>query len=254
MKLDRGENQVMLITGPNMAGKSTYIRSVALCVIMAQAGAAIPASSGRIGIVDRIFTRIGSGDNLAQGASTFMVEMIEAANILNNSTEKSLIVIDELGRGTSTYDGISIAWSCLEYIAKDSRHPRCLFATHFFELVELENSFENIKNYHLAVREFQGKLHFLHKIERGSADRSYGIHVAELAGLPPETIEKAREILQELEAHQFSRAESSRQIPLFETKDEKYREIAQKILRTDIDNTKPIDALKLLEELKKDIK
>ncbi|MCD6413394.1 MAG: DNA mismatch repair protein MutS [Elusimicrobia bacterium] len=254
VKLDSGENQVMLITGPNMAGKSTYIRSVALCVIMAQAGAAIPASSGRIGIVDRIFTRIGSGDNLAQGASTFMVEMIEAANILNNSTEKSLIVIDELGRGTSTYDGISIAWSCLEYIAKDSRHPRCLFATHFFELVELENSFENIKNYHLAVREFQGKLHFLHKIERGSADRSYGIHVAELAGLPPETIEKAREILQELEAHQFSRAESSRQIPLFETKDEKYREIAQKILRTDIDNTKPIDALKLLEELKKDIK
>ncbi|MBU4134202.1 DNA mismatch repair protein MutS, partial [bacterium] len=144
IKLNRGTNQIMLITGPNMAGKSTYIRQTALCVIMAQAGGGIPASSAKIGVSDRIFTRIGAGDNLAQDASTFMVEMNEAANILNNSTDKSLIIIDELGRGTSTYDGISIAWACLEYIAEDPRHCRCLFATHFFELVELEEKFGNI--------------------------------------------------------------------------------------------------------------
>ncbi len=254
IKLDRGENQIMLITGPNMAGKSTYIRSAALCVIMAQAGSAIPASSGRIGIVDRIFTRIGAGDNLAQGSSTFMVEMIETANILNNSTEKSLIVIDELGRGTSTYDGISIAWACLEYLAVNRHRPRTLFATHFFELVELENEFSNIKNFNVVVREFQGKLHFIHKIERGPADRSYGIHVAELAGLPKVAVKKAREILRELEAHQFERsAEKSAQMPLFEPKEKRYEEIVEKLKRIDIDNTKPVEALKLLEEIKNDV-
>jgi len=246
------ENQIMLITGPNMAGKSTYIRQVALCVIMAQMGCPIPASSARIGLVDRIFTRIGAGDNISGGASTFMVEMIEAANILNNSTRNSLIIIDELGRGTSTFDGISIAWACLEYLAKDSRHPRCLFATHFFELVELEEEFSNIKNYNVAVREFQGKLHFLHKIERGPADRSYGIHVARLAGIPEAAIKKAREILQKLEANQIEVMKRSPQEFLPFLNNDKYRKLIEKIKAVDIDRMRPVEALNFLEELKKE--
>ncbi|MCD6423526.1 MAG: DNA mismatch repair protein MutS [Elusimicrobia bacterium] len=252
--INRGENQIMLITGPNMAGKSTYIRQVALCVIMAQMGCPIPASSARIGLVDRIFTRIGAGDNISGGASTFMVEMIEAANILNNSTRNSLIIIDELGRGTSTFDGISIAWACLEDLAKDSRHPRCLFATHFFELVELEEEFSNIKNYNVAVREFQGKLHFLHKIERGPADRSYGIHVARLAGIPENAIKKAREILKKLEANQIEvmKKRTAQQFLPFLNSD-KYRKLIEKIKAVDIDRMRPIEALNFLSELKEKI-
>jgi len=248
--LDRKNNQVMLITGPNMAGKSTYIRQTALCIIMAQAGAAIPASSARIGVADRIFTRIGAGDNLVQGASTFMVEMNEAANILNNSTEKSLIIIDELGRGTSTYDGISIAWSCLEYIAADHRHCRCLFATHFFELIELEEKFSNIKNFNAAVKEWQGKLHFLHKIEKGPADRSYGIHVAELAGIPPSAVARAREIMKELEAKHIrtEKAAAPPQLSFFD--DNKYEGLIKRIKNADTDNMKPVAALNFLDELK----
>jgi len=252
INLNRKNNQVMLITGPNMAGKSTYIRQTALCVIMAQAGGAIPASSAKIGIADRIFTRIGAGDNLVQGASTFMVEMNEAANILNNSTEKSLIIIDELGRGTSTYDGISIAWSCLEYIAEDARHCRCLFATHFFELVELEEKFDNIKNYNVAVKEWQGKLHFLHKIEKGPADRSYGIHVAELAGIPQSAIKRARQIMGELESQHLrdEKPAASNQISFFDDGAGKYDGLIKKIKNADTDNMRPVDALTFLDKLK----
>ncbi|MCD6310968.1 MAG: DNA mismatch repair protein MutS, partial [Elusimicrobia bacterium] len=252
INLNRKNNQVMLITGPNMAGKSTYIRQTALCVIMAQAGGAIPASSAKIGIADRIFTRIGAGDNLVQGASTFMVEMNEAANILNNSTEKSLIIIDELGRGTSTYDGISIAWSCLEYIAEDARHCRCLFATHFFELVELEEKFDNIKNYNVAVKEWQGKLHFLHKIEKGPADRSYGIHVAELAGIPQSAIKRARQIMGELESQHLreEKPAASNQISFFDDGAGKHDEVIKKIKNADTDNMRPVDALTFLDKLK----
>jgi len=254
--LDRGEKQIMLLTGPNMAGKSTYIRQTALCVIMAQAGAAIPSTSAKIGIADRIFTRIGAGDNLSQGSSTFMVEMNEAANILNNSTKKSLIIIDELGRGTSTYDGISIAWACLEYIAKDKRHSRCLFATHFFELVELEEKFSNIKNFNAAVKEWQGVLHFLHKIEPGPADRSYGIHVARLAGIPDEAVKRAGEILKELEAQQESRLEKteSGQLTFFSSPYGKYKELFERIKALNLDELKPIKALEILDEIKDKLK
>jgi len=253
INLDRKNNQVMLITGPNMAGKSTYIRQTALCVIMAQAGGAIPASSARIGVADRVFTRIGAGDNLVQGASTFMVEMNEAANILNNSTEKSLIIIDELGRGTSTYDGISIAWSCLEYIAGDPRHCRCLFATHFFELIELEEKFPNIKNFNAAVKEWQGKLHFLHKIEKGPADRSYGIHVAELAGIPPSAVARARQIMKELENKHIrtDKTAATPQLSFFD--DGRYEGIIKKIKNADTDNMKPVAALTLLDEMKTEL-
>ncbi len=255
INLNRENEQIMLITGPNMAGKSTYIRQTALCVIMAQAGGAIPASSAKIGVADRIFTRIGAGDNLVQGASTFMVEMNEAANILNNSTEKSLIIIDELGRGTSTYDGISIAWSCLEYIAEDPRHCRCLFATHFFELVELEEKFANIKNYNAAVKEWQGKLHFLHKIENGPADRSYGIHVAELAGIPQSAIKRARAIMGELESQHLreEKKPASDQLSFFDDGAGKYDGLIEKIKNADTDNMRPVEALNFLDELKADI-
>jgi len=253
--LNRKDNQIMLITGPNMAGKSTYIRQTALIVILAQMGSAVPASSAKIGIADRIFTRIGSGDNLAQGSSTFMVEMNEAANILNNSTEKSLLIIDELGRGTSTYDGISIARACLEYLANDKRHSRCLFATHFFELVELQEELTNIKNFNATVKEWQGKLHFLHKIEKGPADRSYGIHVARLAGIPEEAVKRAREILRELESQQihipFSPLQTQRSLPT--ENPALSRKIFGKIKTIDINGTKPVDALKFLEELKDEI-
>ncbi|MBU3954864.1 DNA mismatch repair protein MutS, partial [bacterium] len=255
IKLNRGTNQIMLITGPNMAGKSTYIRQTALCVIMAQAGGGIPASSAKIGVSDRIFTRIGAGDNLAQDASTFMVEMNEAANILNNSTDKSLIIIDELGRGTSTYDGISIAWACLEYIAEDPRHCRCLFATHFFELVELEEKFGNIKNYNAAVKEWQGRLHFLHKIENGPADRSYGIHVAELAGIPKPAVARAREIMRELEKQHLPHEQlpDSEQISFFDEERGKYDVIIKKIKSADTDNMKPIAALNFIDEVKAEL-
>lgn len=251
--LNRKDNQIMLITGPNMAGKSTYIRQTALIVILAQMGSAVPASSAKIGITDRIFTRIGSGDNLAQGSSTFMVEMNEAANILNNSTEKSLIIIDELGRGTSTYDGISIARACLEYLAEDNRHPKCLFATHFFELVELQEEFTNIKNFNVTVKEWQGKLHFLHKIEPGPADRSYGIHVAKLAGIPDEAVKRAKEILQKLERQHIRTSEGDKEPQLtFLNGRCSHEALVEKIKNIDINTTKPVDALRILEELKEE--
>ncbi|MFH1957245.1 MAG: DNA mismatch repair protein MutS [bacterium] len=253
--LNRKDNQIMLITGPNMAGKSTFIRQTALIVILAQMGSAVPASSAKIGIADRIFTRIGSGDNLAQGSSTFMVEMVDAANILNNSTEKSLIIIDELGRGTSTYDGISIAQACLEYLAKDKRHSRCLFATHFFELVELQEEFKNIKNFNATVKEWQGKLHFLHKIEPGPADRSYGIHVARLAGIPEDAVKRAGEILKKLEAEQFGEKDRSegKQLTFLSNPWKKYGETIEKIKALNLNETMPVDALKILDGIKKEL-
>jgi DNA mismatch repair protein MutS len=177
-----------------MAGKSTYIRQVALIVLMAQIGSFIPASKATIGIVDRIFTRVGASDELVKGQSTFMIEMIETANILNNSTPKSLIVLDEVGRGTSTFDGVSIAWAVAEYIHNNEHvQARTLFATHYHELTELEFSLQKVKNYNIAVKEWNDKIIFLRKIVKGGTDRSYGIHVAQLAGLPQEVIKRATE-------------------------------------------------------------
>ncbi|MDE6432380.1 MAG: DNA mismatch repair protein MutS, partial [Opitutales bacterium] len=195
--LDDYENQIAIITGPNMAGKSTYIRQVALIVFLAHIGCWVPAKSCHIGLVDRIFARIGAGDDLSKGNSTFMIEMTETANILNNMTDRSLVIFDEIGRGTSTYDGLSIAWSVIEYVEKCC--TRTLFATHYHELTKLAESSKKIKNYKTLVKEWNDEIIFLREVVPGSADRSYGIHVAKLAGLPKSVITRSKKILRELE-------------------------------------------------------
>jgi DNA mismatch repair protein MutS len=195
------EGMLWLITGPNMAGKSTYIRQVALLTLMAHLGSFVPARQARIGIVDRIFTRVGASDELTRGRSTFMVEMTEAANILNNATDRSLVILDEIGRGTSTYDGVSLAWAIMEYL-HDQVGCRTLFATHYHELAQLANKLPGLRNYNVLVQESEGLVVFLHQIAAGSADKSYGIHVAKLAGVPEEVLDRANEVLADLEAHQ----------------------------------------------------
>jgi DNA mismatch repair protein MutS len=184
-----------------MAGKSTYIRQVALLTLMAQMGSFVPAKQARIGICDRIFTRVGASDELSRGRSTFMLEMTEAANILNNATDRSLVILDEIGRGTSTYDGVSLAWAITEYL-HDQVGCRTLFATHYHELAQLANKLPGLRNYNVLVKECEGQVVFLHQIAAGSADKSYGIHVAQLAGVPEEVLDRAKEVLADLEAHQ----------------------------------------------------
>jgi DNA mismatch repair protein MutS len=203
VELDGGPNRLLIITGPNMAGKSTFIRQVALLTLMAQIGSYLPASTAEIGLADRIFTRVGASDDLSRGQSTFMVEMNETANILNNATERSLIILDEIGRGTSTFDGLSIAWSIAEFL-HDRTKARTLFATHYHELTELEMTRPGVKNYNVAVREWNDQIIFLRKIIRGGADKSYGIQVARLAGLPPEVIARAKEVLSNLEGSELN--------------------------------------------------
>jgi DNA mismatch repair protein MutS len=194
------EAQIALITGPNMAGKSTYIRQVALLVLMAQVGSWVPAKAFRLGLVDRIFSRVGASDDLARGNSTFMVEMNETANILNNATGRSLIILDEIGRGTSTYDGLSIAWAVVEHLHRDAvRGPRTLFATHYQELTQLEKHLLRLRNFSVSVKEWNDEIVFVRRVVPGAADRSYGIQVARLAGLPPTVIERAKTILSRLE-------------------------------------------------------
>lgn len=205
-RLDNNENKIYIITGPNMAGKSTYLRQVALITLMAQIGCFVPATKAEIGIVDRIFTRVGASDDLGQGQSTFMVEMSELANILNNATKDSLIILDEIGRGTSTYDGLSIAWAVVEYISeKKENTPKTMFATHYHELTELEGKFYGVKNYRISVNEIDDEIVFLRKIVEGSANHSYGIKVAKLAGLPKEVLNKASEILEKLEKNDINK-------------------------------------------------
>jgi DNA mismatch repair protein MutS len=201
--LDGVENRLLLITGPNMAGKSTFIRQVALIVLMAQIGSFVPAAMAEIGLVDRIFTRVGASDDLSRGQSTFMVEMNETANIVNNATERSLVILDEIGRGTSTFDGLSIAWSVAEYL-HDVLRARTLFATHYHEMTELAVICKGVKNYNVAVREWNDQIIFLRKIQAGAADKSYGIQVARLAGLPDDVIDRAKEILANLEASELN--------------------------------------------------
>jgi DNA mismatch repair protein MutS len=201
--LDGEENRLLLITGPNMAGKSTFIRQVALIVLMAQIGSFVPAASAEVGLVDRIFTRVGASDDLSRGQSTFMVEMNETANIVNNATERSLVILDEIGRGTSTFDGLSIAWSVAEYL-HDVLRCRALFATHYHEMTELAVVCKGVKNYNVAVREWNDQIIFLRKIQPGAADKSYGIQVARLAGLPDDVIDRAKEILANLEASELN--------------------------------------------------
>lgn len=255
--LDGRDSQLIILTGPNMSGKSTYLRQVALIVLLAQMGSFIPADHGSIGIADRIFTRIGAQEDLAAGQSTFLVEMTETANILHNATPRSLIILDEIGRGTSTYDGLSIAWAVAEFIHDSPRlGAKTLFATHYHELVELANTLPRVKNFNVAVAEEGDKIVFLHKIVAGGADRSYGIHVAQLAGLPKSVIARANEILMELEASHHdsrkSRAYRARkalpeQLPLF-CCDSLLRE---ELAKLDIDSMSPLEAIAKLYELKR---
>jgi DNA mismatch repair protein MutS len=247
------EEAILIITGPNMAGKSTYLRQVALIVLMAQMGSFVPADEADIALADRIFTRIGAQDEISAGQSTFMVEMVETANLLNHATNRSLLVLDEVGRGTSTYDGISIAWAVVEHI---HNHPRLrcktLFATHYHELTQLSGLLPRVRNYNVAVAEEKDRVVFLRRIVPGGADQSYGIHVAQLAGLPKPVIRRAEEILEELE--QESRAPGStrrtiqaRQLPLFATRNP----IIDELEGLDVSAMSPLEAISKLYELKK---
>jgi DNA mismatch repair protein MutS len=237
------EQQLMLITGPNMAGKSTYIRQVAIIVILAQIGSYVPAESARIGLIDKVFSRIGASDDLARGQSTFMVEMSETANILNHATSRSLVLLDEIGRGTSTYDGISIAWAVAEYLlTTHKKQAKTLFATHYWELTKLENEFPHAVNFQTAVQEIATGIVFLRKIIRGGTDKSYGIHVAKLAGLPHKAIKRAEEMLKELEKKPDS------QLPLFTASPQEHPALAQ-LSKLDLLNLTPLQAHHKLCEL-----
>ncbi len=260
--LDQEENQILIITGPNMAGKSTYIRQVALLVLMAQMGTFIPAKKARIGLVDRILTRIGTSDNLARGMSTFMVEMCQTANVLNNLTERSLVILDEIGRGTSTFDGLSIAWAVVEYLHRlEDKKPLTLFATHYHELTELSLTLKRVKNFNVAVREWNDEVIFLYKVVAGSIDHSYGIHVARLAGLPKMVVERAKEVLNTLEINSVdssglpkladsAEAQGESQLGLFESAGE--HPLVGEIKSLDLEKMTPIEALnKIIEWQKK---
>jgi DNA mismatch repair protein MutS len=249
--VDTTENQILILTGPNMSGKSSYLRQTGLIVLLAQIGCFVPAKSAKIGIVDKIFTRVGASDNIAKGESTFLVEMHEAANILNNATGKSLLLLDEIGRGTSTYDGISIAWAITEFLHENPDiRAKTLFATHYHELNSLAENYERIKNYRVEVREYGDKVIFLRKITEGTADHSYGIQVAQMAGLPEEVTRRAKEILKSFEDKKYRKTHKDDiQISLFEvTTDE--TPLKNKLKEIDINTISPIEALNILKSLK----
>ena len=261
--LDTGKQQIIIITGPNMAGKSALLRQTALITLMAQMGCFVPAESARVGYVDKIFTRVGASDNISIGESTFMVEMSEAANIMNNLSQRSLVLFDELGRGTSTYDGISIAWAIVEYIHENrTGHPRTLFATHYHELNEMEGKFARIKNFNVSVREMDGKVIFLRRLEPGGSAHSFGIHVARLAGMPAGIVKRADEVLHQLEqtmdhdalgkgiaAH--TEASGGVQMSIFQLDDPVLCQIRDEILNTDINTLTPLEALNRLNDIKR---
>jgi DNA mismatch repair protein MutS len=247
--LDNEENRCAVITGPNMAGKSTYMRQVALITVMAHIGSFVPARAAEIPITDRIFTRVGASDNLIFDQSTFMVEMTEVAAILLRSTRDSLLILDEVGRGTSTYDGLSIAWSVIEFLASTIR-AKTLFSTHYHELTELENTLDGVKNYKVTVKEFNGTIVFLRKIARGGAHRSFGIEVAALAGVPKEVTQRAKAILKALEKNDLL---GNKQPLVIEEEKEEERQLSEveKILKeTDVNTLSPLQALLLLGDLK----
>lgn len=261
--LGNDDQQIMIITGPNMAGKSALLRQTALITLMAQIGSYVPAESAKIGVVDKIFTRVGASDNLSLGESTFMVEMNEAASILNNISDRSLILFDELGRGTSTYDGISIAWSIVEYIHEHSKaRAKTLFATHYHELNEMEKTYKRIVNYNVSVKEINGKVVFLRKLVRGGSEHSFGIHVAKLAGMPPSIIQRANDVLRHLEENNrqdslhkslegIGSERSGVQLSFFQLDDPVLSQVRDEILGIDINNLTPVDALNKLNEIKK---
>ena len=263
--LSSTSQQIIVITGPNMAGKSALLRQTALITLMAQMGSFVPADSARIGICDKIFTRVGASDNISLGESTFMVEMTEAASILNNLSPRSLVLFDELGRGTSTYDGISIAWAIIEYIHENARsHARTLFATHYHELNEMEKHFTRIKNYNVSVKEVDNKVIFLRKLERGGSEHSFGIHVAEIAGMPKSIIKRANVILKQLESENaqvgnagkpktevLAQNREGMQLSFFKLDDPVLAQIRDEILGLDINNLTPMDALNKLHGIKR---
>ena len=266
--LDTEHQQIMMITGPNMAGKSALLRQTALIVLLAQIGCFVPAERARIGMVDKIFTRVGASDNISLGESTFMVEMTEASNILNNVTPRSLVLFDELGRGTSTYDGISIAWAIVEYLHEHSRaQARTLFATHYHELNEMEKNFPRIKNFNVSVKQVDGKIIFVRKLEKGGSEHSFGIHVAEIAGMPRSIVKRANIILKELEKDNsqvgsvgkaaVERLDKSRegvQLSFFQLDDPVLTQIRDEILGLDVNNLTPVEALNKLNDIKKIVK
>ncbi len=270
--LHNDDQQILMITGPNMSGKSAILRQTALICLMAQMGSYVPAESAEIGLLDKVFTRVGASDNLSRGESTFMVEMIEAANIINNFSARSLILLDEIGRGTSTYDGISIAWSMTEYLHEHpTAHPKTLFATHYHELNQLEELYERIRNYHVSTKEVDNRIIFLRKLVAGGSEHSFGIHVAQMAGLPRQIIERAEEILQKMEGHHLSpddgsvpagpRPKKTRSIPrpanngnalqlqIFDVQDENSLKIKEELSQLDINRLSPIESLLKLKEL-----
>ena len=265
IQLDTERQQIVIITGPNMAGKSALLRQTALIVLLAQVGCFVPAESAKIGLVDKIFTRVGASDNISLGESTFMVEMIEAADILNNVSPHSLVLFDELGRGTSTYDGISIAWAIVEYLHEHPKaQARTLFATHYHELNEMEKSFKRIKNYNVSVKEMDGKVIFLRKLERGGSEHSFGIHVAEIAGMPKSIVKRANVILKQLEQNNsggravtkpsvdtLNQSREGMQLSFFQLDDPVLTQIRDEILGLDINNLTPVEALNKLNEIKK---
>ena len=266
--LDTERQQIMMITGPNMAGKSALLRQTALIVLLAQIGCFVPAERARIGMVDKIFTRVGASDNISLGESTFMVEMTEASNILNNVTPRSLVLFDELGRGTSTYDGISIAWAIVEYLHEHSRaQARTLFATHYHELNEMEKNFPRIKNFNVSVKEVDGKIIFVRKLEKGGSEHSFGIHVAEIAGMPRSIVKRANIILKELEkdnsqvgsvgkaaVEHLDQSRDGMQLSFFQLDDPVLSQIRDEILGLDVNNLTPVEALNKLNDIKKIVK
>ena len=266
--LDTEHQQIMMITGPNMAGKSALLRQTALIVLLAQIGCFVPAERARIGMVDKIFTRVGASDNISLGESTFMVEMTEASNILNNVTPRSLVLFDELGRGTSTYDGISIAWAIVEYLHEHSRaQARTLFATHYHELNEMEKNFPRIKNFNVSVKQVDGKIIFVRKLEKGGSEHSFGIHVAEIAGMPRSIVKRANIILKELEkdnsqmgsvgkaaVEHLDQSREGVQLSFFQLDDPVLTQIRDEILGLDVNNLTPVEALNKLNDIKKIVK
>jgi DNA mismatch repair protein MutS len=259
--LDNNDQQIIMITGPNMSGKSAILRQTALIVLMAQMGCFVPADSAKIGLIDKVFTRVGASDNISSGESTFMVEMNETASILNNISERSLILLDEIGRGTSTYDGISIAWAIAEYIHEHSKvKAKTLFATHYHELNEMTNQFSRIKNFNVSVKETGNKILFLRKLTPGGSEHSFGIHVAKLAGMPKQVIDRANKILVQLEkshAGQEKKKVTSgpkvddMQLSFFQLNDPVLEQIREELVSIDINTLTPVEALMKLNEIKK---
>jgi DNA mismatch repair protein MutS len=268
--LDKEKQQIIILTGPNMSGKSAVLRQTALCVLMAQIGCFVPASFARLGLVDKVFTRVGASDNLSAGESTFMVEMTETASILNNLSPKSLILLDEIGRCTATYDGVSIAWSIAEYLNKHPYKPKTLFATHYHELNELEQVDNGIKNYHIEIKEADKQIIFLRRLVEGGSEHSFGIHVARMAGIPKTVLQRADEILKELEKekssiHNQQNADHNRQtlskvkssniqLSMFQMDDPMMQSIKDELSSMDLNTISPIEALMKLNELKNKLK